>query len=137
MSALPRRTLVKPPAVRAGELLPTSHLGRAMTIKGVLDTDGEVHVHGKILGRINADKIVVGSGGYVEGDMVARDVRICGRLNGRVFAFSVTLDESADIIGRIFHHKATVAKGARIDGRMPWRPLNYFESFDQPPENQP
>jgi len=136
MLARPRRTLVKPPAVRAGDL-PTSHLGRSMTVKGVLDTDGEVYVHGNVLGRINADKIVVGSGGYVEGDMVARDVRICGRLNGRVFAFNVTLDESANIIGRIFHHTATVAKGARIDGRMPWRPLNYFETFDQPPENQP
>ena len=136
MSAVPRRTLVKPPAAHADEL-PTSHLGRTVTIKGVLDTDGEVHIHGNVRGRINADRIVVCSDGYFEGDIVAREVRITGRLNGRVFAFSVTLDDSASIIGRIFHHRATVAKGARIEGRMPWRPLNYFESFDQPPENQP
>jgi cytoskeletal protein CcmA (bactofilin family) len=94
-------------------------------------------VAGNVLGRINADRLVVTSSGYVEGDVVARDVRILGRLSGRVFAFTVTLDSTADIIGRIFHHIATVAKGARIDGRMPWRPLNYFETFVQPPpENQ-
>lgn len=138
MLAPPRRTLVRPPAQTAATPGPAAHLGRALTVRGVLDTDGEVHVAGNVLGQINADRLIVASTGYVEGDVVARDVRILGRFSGRVFAFSVTLDSTADIIGRIFHHIATVAKGARIDGRMPWRPLNYFESFVQPPpENQP
>ena len=137
MLAPPRRTLVRPPAQSEGTPAPAAHLGRALTVRGVLDTEGEVHVAGNVLGRINADRLVVTSSGYVEGDVVARDVRILGRFSGRVFAFTVTLDSTADIIGRIFHHIATVAKGARIDGRMPWRPLNYFETFVQPPpENQ-
>jgi cytoskeletal protein CcmA (bactofilin family) len=137
MLAPPRRTLVRPPVPRAGAPEPAARLGRALTVKGVLDTDGELLVAGRVLGRIYADRLVVTSTGYIEGDVVARDVRISGRLNGRVFAFSVTLDSTADIIGRIFHHIATIARGARIDGRMPWRPLNYFESFVQPPEDQP
>ena len=138
MLATSRRMLVRPPAPNAGVPAPAAHLGRALTVRGTLDTDGELHVAGNVLGQINADKLVVTPTGYVEGDVVARDVRILGRFSGRVFAFSVTLDSTADIIGRIFHHIATVAKGARIDGRMPWRPLNYFETFVQPPpENQP
>jgi cytoskeletal protein CcmA (bactofilin family) len=131
----PPRTLVKSPR-RRDEELPTSHLGRAITVKGVLDTDGEIYIHGNVQGQINADKLVLGSGGSVEGDIVAREVRIGGRLRGRVFAFTVALDSSADITGRIFHHIVTVEKGAKIDGRMPWRPLNFFESFEQPPETQ-
>lgn len=138
MLAPPRRTLVRPPAQGADTPASAAHLGRALTVRGTLKTDGEVHVAGNVVGQIDADKLVVTSTGYVEGDVVARDVRILGRFSGRVFAFSVTLDSTADIIGRIFHHIATVAKGARIDGRMPWRPLNYFEAFVQPPpENQP
>jgi cytoskeletal protein CcmA (bactofilin family) len=137
MSAPLRRTLVKPPNAQDGAALPTSHLGRALTVKGQLDTDGEVHVHGNVQGGINADRLVLGAGGYVEGDVVARDVHIEGRLNGRIFAFNVTLDSSADVTGRIFHHTVTVARGARIEGRMPWRPLNYFETFENPPETQP
>ncbi len=137
MSDSPRRTLVKSPRTRGGVDLPTSLLGKALTVRGRLDTEGEVHVHGSVLGWINADRLYLGIDGYVEGDVVARDVHIEGRLNGRIFAFNVTLDSSADITGRIFHHTVTVAKGARIDGRMPWRPLNYFESFEQPPEMQP
>jgi len=137
MVASPRRTLVKPPSEKDMADLPTAHLGRKLTVKGVLDTDGEIHVHGIVFGRINADRLVVGKAGYVEGDIVARDVHIEGRLSGRVFAFNVTLDASADVTGRVFHHTVTIAKGARFDGRMPWRPVNYFETFDQPPETQP
>src|ERR1700677_3452159 len=104
MCASPRRTLVMAPQSRDGLALPTSHLGNALTVRGRLDTDGEVRVHGNVLGWINADRVVLGIDGYIEGDIVARDVHIEGRLNGRIFAFNVTLDSSADVIGRIFHH---------------------------------
>jgi len=114
-----------------------SSLGRSLTVRGVLDTDGEVFILGNVMGRIKADRFILGYGGYVEGDVIARDVLIGGRFSGRVFAQNVTLDSSADITGRIFHHTVTVAKGARIDGRMPWRPLNYFNSLDQLAEALP
>ena len=73
-------------------------------------------------------------GGYLEGDIIARDVRIEGRLAGRIFALNVTLDSAAEVTGRIFHNTITVAKGARIDARMPWRPPSYFETLEQLPE---
>jgi cytoskeletal protein CcmA (bactofilin family) len=134
MSALPRSILAKPPRARDAEELPVSHLERALIVKGVLDTEGEIRIRGTVLGRINADRLLLDTGGRVEGDVVARDVRVGGRLNGRIFALHVVLDSSADVSGRIFHHTITVAKGARIDGRMPWRPLNYFEALEQLPE---
>ncbi|MBU6297534.1 MAG: polymer-forming cytoskeletal protein [Alphaproteobacteria bacterium] len=136
MSALSLSSLVKPPRRDDAEELPVSHLGRALTVRGVLDTEGEIRVHGKVLGRINADCLVLDTGGLVEGDIVARDVRVSGRLNGRIFALHVTLDSSADITGRVFHHTLTMAKGARVEGRMPWRPLNYFETLEQLPETR-
>jgi cytoskeletal protein CcmA (bactofilin family) len=105
-----------------------SRLGRALTVTGRLDIDGELQVYGFVFGRIN---------GYIEGDVAARDVWIGGRLNGRVFALNVTLYETAKIEGRIFHHSASVARGATIDGRMPWRPINYFDELEQLPEKQP
>jgi cytoskeletal protein CcmA (bactofilin family) len=137
MQASARRTLTKSPHTSGDAELPVSHLGMALTIRGALDTDGEVRVQGNVLGKITADRIVVGAYGYVEGDVIARDVRIEGRLKGRIFAFHVTLDSSADVTGRIFHHTVTIEKGAKIEGRMPWRPLNFFEAFEQLPETQP
>lgn len=111
-----------------------SHLSKAITIKGDLESDGELQIYGNVSGQVCADRLVVGAGGYLEGDVIARDVHIEGRMEGRIFALNVTLDSSAEVNGRIFHNTITVAKGARIDARMPWRPPSYFETLETLPE---
>ena len=68
-----------------------SHLGQTFTAKGYLDTDGDLQIDGQVFGRICADRLVVGAGGYVNGDVIARDVLIVGRLEGRIFALNVAL----------------------------------------------
>jgi len=134
MSAAPARPLLKPPRPDGLAGAATSHLSKAMTIKGDLDSDGEVVIHGYVTGQVTADRLVVSAGGCLEGDIIAREVRIEGRLSGRIFALNVTLDAAAEVSGRIFHNTITVAKGARIDARMPWRPPSYFETLEQLPE---
>ena len=129
-----KAALIRPQPHGKEPLLPVSRLGRGLTVRGQLDTDGELHIHGNIQGRINAGTLVVASEGNVEGDIVARDVHVIGRLNGRIFAVNVTLASSADVTGRVFHSAITVERGARIDARMPWRPPSYFETLDQLPE---
>lgn len=136
MLALPLIAGSKVSANKNQSALPPSYLGSALTVNGRLETDGEIQVHGSIMGEVIACRFVLGIGGYVEGDVVAEDVCIGGQLNGRVFAPNVTLESTAEIKGRIFHNNASVARGAQIDGRMPWRPANYFDEFDQIPEKQ-
>ena len=137
MSAVPPKTVLTKPQISGKEPpLPVSKLGRGLTVIGQLDTDGELHIHGSIQGRINAGTLVVASEGNVEGDIVAHDVHVIGRLNGRIFAVNVTLASSADVTGRVFHNAITVERGARIDARMPWRPPSYFETLDQLPETK-
>jgi hypothetical protein len=53
---------------------------------------------------------------------------------GRVFAPNVIIEAGAEVEGRIFHTTVTVAPGARVTGRMPWRPVNYFETLTTLPE---
>ncbi len=136
MPALSQLALTQVPLGNDGTENSASHLGKALTVKGRLETTGIVHVDGNVHGQITADRLVIGAGGYVDGDIVSNDVRIGGRFTGRIYARHVTLDGSADITGRIFHHTVTVAKGARIDGRMPWRPLNFFERLEHLREAQ-
>ena len=113
---------------------PPSLLGPDVVIEGVLEIEGELVIYGLVRGRIAALKLVIAEGGTVEGDIVARDVVIAGRLNGRIFAPNVSIEASAEIEGRIFHTNVTVARGARVTARMPWRPVSYFETLDQLPE---
>lgn len=116
--------------------VPASQIGRALKVTGTLDTDGELTVHGMVRGRINAERVILGTEASVEGDVVAREVHIEGHLNGRIFALNVTVESSANVTGRIFHNQVSVARGARIDGRMPWRPPQYFETLTQLPETR-
>jgi len=113
---------------------PPSFLGPGVGIEGTLEIQGELVIAGLVIGRIAALKLVIAVGGSVEGDIVAREVVIAGRLNGRVFAPTVSIEASAEVEGRIFHTNVSVERGARVNGRMPWRPINYFETLDQLPE---
>jgi cytoskeletal protein CcmA (bactofilin family) len=123
--------------VRSEAEAPASFLGPGVGIRGSLEINGELVVSGLVRGRITALRLVIAAGGCVEGDIVAREVVIIGRLNGRVFAPTVSIEAEADIEGRIFHTNITVARGAHVAGRMPWRPLSYFETLDKLPEVRP
>ena len=112
-------------------------LGPGVGVQGALEIDGELVISGWVRGRIAAVKLVIAVGGYVEGDVIAREVVIKGHLNGRVFAPNVSIEDCAEVEGRIFHTHVTVARGARVSGRMPWRPISYFENLDNLPEIRP
>ena len=134
MLSLTRRTEIQRPGSIPVAGVPPSVLGPGVTVQGVLEIDGELVIAGVVRGRIAAMKVVIGAGGNFEGDIVARDVVIAGTLNGRVFAPNVSIEASAHVEGRLFHTQIAVAQGARLNGRMPWRPVSYFETLDQLPE---
>ena len=104
-----------------------SILGSDLVIDGQLESTGEIQVHGSIAGDIHASKVTVCPGGKVEGSLVAREALIGGRFNGRIIAPVVVVEETGAVVGRIFHNELTVAKGAFVDGRMPWRPISHFD----------
>ena len=46
-----------------------------------------------------------------------------------MFAYRVTVEYSAVIEGNLFHHELTMAAGIQMEGRTPWRPMNWFEDI--------
>lgn len=135
-----RRTAVKLGALRNNSRLlretpaadgSLSVLGREMTVYGRLDSTGEIHVHGFVSGDICAPKVTLWPDGCVEGKILAGEAHIHGHLRGRAIARMVVIGATATIEGQVFHHKIDMAKGAHIDARFPWRPVNYFEQLDQ------
>lgn len=137
MLTLARRSPVQGPgagSVRAETEAPPSFLGPGVGIQGALEIDGELVISGLVRGRVAALRLVIAAGGCVEGDIIAHEVVIKGRLNGRVFAPTVSIEASAEVEGRVFHTTVSVERGARVNGRMPWRPISYFEKLDKLPE---
>jgi cytoskeletal protein CcmA (bactofilin family) len=137
MFALSRRPDAGLAPARRGIEFPPSYLRSSLRIRGVLEAECELTIGGIVMGRIAALKLIIAPGGHVEGDVIAKEVVIAGSLKGRVFAPTVTVEETAHIDGRVFHNTISVARGAHFDGRMPWRPISYFETLDQLPETQP
>lgn len=123
-----------PSPLRDGEesaARPCSVLGRELIVSGRLDSVDDIHIHGTLKGDICASRIVVGEDGFIEGNLIAREAVLGGRIDGRVFAFNVMVEGTAVIHGNVFHHELTVAAGAHLDGWAPWRPVNYFENISQ------
>ncbi|MGN6515567.1 MAG: bactofilin family protein [Rhizomicrobium sp.] len=137
MFALSRRPEARFAPARGEIDLPPSHFEESLRVRGVVEAEGELTIGGTVIGRVAAIRLVIAAGGRVEGDVIAREVVIAGRLAGRVFAPTVTVEETAHIEGRLFHSTISVARGAHFDGRMPWRPPSFFESLTQLPETQP
>lgn len=82
-------------------------------------------------GDVCAHKVVLCADGFLEGNLVAREAVLEGRIRGSVFAFSVVIESSAEIEGHVFHHELAVAPGAHLEGRTPWRPVNYFDNISE------
>ena len=105
-------------------------LGRDLTVRGQIDSIGDVDLNGTVTGDIKARKVTLQPQAVVEGEILAEEVHIHGQLKGRITARTVVIGESARIEGQVFHHKIEVAKGAQVKGRLPWRPATYFDGLD-------
>jgi len=135
MAAL-QQSAQKPGALGGAEAGPPSRLSRTLNVTGDIVAQGELTIDGMVTGSVRAQRFVLGPDGVFEGDVLALEAEIHGRLNGRVFASKVSLAATCHVTGRVFHHTIEVARGAFIDGRMPWRPPTYFETLDEIPETQ-
>lgn len=88
-----------------------------MTIRGDLNGSGDLQIEGKVFGRISVDHLVITESGAVEGEIVAKAVRVSGQLIGTIQAGSVTLTPSARVQGDISHDILAIEAGAQLDGQ--------------------
>ena len=102
-----------------------SILGEGMVIDGRLKVSGSALIHGIVTGNIEADPkaemVVIGVGdtGSVQGNIVAHQVMIGGRVMGNVVGESrVELMSNAVVEGDLSYGSLVIDEGARVMGRM-------------------
>ena len=88
-----------------------------MTIRGDLIGAGDLQIEGNVHGRIDVDHLVIAAGGSVEGDVVAKKVRISGALDGSLSADQVTLAGTCNVRGDIEYETLVMEAGARLEGQ--------------------
>jgi cytoskeletal protein CcmA (bactofilin family) len=89
-----------------------------LTMKGDLESEGDILVKGKVFGNINCKMLIVDTGAVIDGGIIADDVVIRGRIKGKIDARRVRLEQTAAVDGEIVHELFSAEEGARIKGAL-------------------
>lgn len=87
-------------------------------ITGNLKTTGDIQIEGTVDGDIRAHLLTVGEGATVNGECIADDVVVNGRIVGTVRGLKVRLTSTARVEGDIIHKTIAIESGAHFEGSV-------------------
>ncbi len=95
-----------------------NRISEGTTIVGSISAKGDLRIDGRVEGTISATgKVVIGSTGYIKGDLTAATLDMMGYIDGNLVVSDVVMmKSSAAIDGNVFAGKLLVESGARLNG---------------------
>jgi len=95
-----------------------SIIGNGMLVVGDITAEGVVKIEGTVVGTVRAGRqVLVGKGGEVEGDVIAREAIIGGEVRGSIRADErVEIQASCVVHGDIAAKRLLVQEGGEING---------------------
>lgn len=93
-------------------------LGTGTSFKGDIESDGDFRIDGKLTGSIvSKGKIVIGSTGFVEGEILCQNADISGNVKAKLEVRElISLKASAVFSGDIKTGKLAIEPGAQFSG---------------------
>ena len=95
-----------------------SIVDECLTMKGDLESDGDILVKGKVIGNITCKLLIIDNDALVEGGITCEEVVVRGRAKGQIRAEKVRLERSADVDCEIAQKNFSAEEGARIKGSL-------------------
>lgn len=95
---------------------PPSLISSGLTITGNLESDGEIQVDGTVIGDVRAERLTLGEGARILGEVIAEDALIRGEVTGCLRVVTVAIERSAKVHGDVYHRMMSVEAGAFIQG---------------------
>ena len=83
-----------------------------------LESEGDIHVKGKVFGNIRCKLLIIEVDALVEGGVDAEEVIVRGNTKGTIQADRVKLEKTANVDSEICHHTFSAEEGARIKGSL-------------------
>lgn len=118
-SHLPGATPTKPyTAYDAATEQNSSIINEWLTMRGDLESTGDILVRGKVHGSIICKLLIIDTQAAVEGGIDAEEVIIRGATRGTIKAKRVRIEKSANIDSEIVHESFAAEEGARIRGSL-------------------
>ena len=140
-----QRSAVAPTTAALAPSNTISSIGSNMAIVGKIVCKDLIKVYRFVEGELYASNALIADGARLEGEIVAEQLTIAGRVKGDVHALRVKLEGTAVVEGDIFHHLLSVHENARFEG-CSWpedtppepRPtINAESSYPLPPNSGP
>ncbi len=102
---------------RSGDL--NTIVGKGSSLEGTLKVENSVRIDGRIKGNLSTTELlVVGKEGEIEGDIIAKNAIIGGRVRGKISATGkVVLESKAVFLGELKTARLVIDDGAIFDGR--------------------
>lgn len=93
-------------------------LGAGTIINGEIKSNGDVRIDGNLVGSVNCKgKLVIGTTGSVEGEIVCQNADISGNIIGNItVAELLSLKTTANVKGEIITSKLSIEPGANFTG---------------------
>lgn len=95
-----------------------SIINERLTMKGDLESDGDLLIKGTVFGSVRCKMLIIDAGANVEGEVVAEEVVVRGRARGTIKTRRLRLEKSACVDSDIWHESFSAEEGARITGAL-------------------
>jgi hypothetical protein len=98
---------------------PTNVLSSGIEITGSVRFTNDMIVDGKIEGEISSDKgrLTIGENASIKGDISAGEVKVYGKIEGKITAQRCELNNKSRINGDIKSKVFSMEEGAQLSGR--------------------
>lgn len=116
-----------------------SIIAQDVVIEGNVTATGELHIDGTVYGAVRANSCVVDMNGFVQGEIIAGEVFVRGRVIGPISGNSVNLYAGAQVEGDIVNQSISIENGANVYGmisRMD-QPIDVTSAIPQTSANDP
>lgn len=107
----PPATMTKRPPRSAPSIISAD-----MCVVGTITAHGGIQVDGKVEGDITTESLTVGEMAVIDGEVIADEVVVRGRVNGSIKAHKVQLCSNSRVQGDILHAALAVETGAVFEG---------------------
>ena len=117
MSSLRRLIYLKIARMSRGSSTPVpSIISYDTKIKGDIWGGDTIHIDGKIEGNIMCNEVIIGTRGYILGDIKAKKLSVYGTVNGTIDTEELFVANNARLIGNSYYNKIALEPGAYVEG---------------------
>lgn len=95
-----------------------SIISEAVCFVGEFTSRGAIHIDGSAKGSVEAETVIVGAGGSLDGKVSCRKLHVKGNFSGSVICDDLIIGEDASVKASLTYKTLLVQRGAHVDGEV-------------------